>query len=271
MAAGAAARAAWSGVLGVSNETFVRHVASRLPLQRDPIEALKALHTADLFLAAACLAGDPAALRHFDEHLLSRDSPALRRMRIPADVIEEARQVLRHRLFVGLGAEGKPKIAEYSGTGPLRAWLRAAIVNEALQVHRGPRGRVAADDSMLASVASPANDLELDYLKRRYGADACAALRDGFARLTDRDRNILRQYFALGLGVDEIASCYRVHRATAARWVAKAREALKLQTRELLAERLRVEREDVSSILRLLQSQIQEALTTLLASEPNLL
>jgi RNA polymerase sigma-70 factor (ECF subfamily) len=218
-----------------------------------------------MFLVAACLDQDPAALEIFERQFLSATSPALARLRLSPDVVDEARQVLRHRFFVGAPG-APPKASEYSGTGMLRGWVRAAVVRAALRVAREPKGRVDTDQATLVAMASPESDLELDYMKRLYGAKANDALHEGFAQLGVRERNLLRQYFGLGLSVDEIAAFYRVHRATAARWVIKARQSLADRSREGMERGLHVAREDVSSIMRLLRSQLEEGLRNLFAT-----
>jgi RNA polymerase sigma-70 factor, ECF subfamily len=255
------ARAAWPEVR-LDDAAFLRFVGAHLPPKAPPLDALARMHTSDMFLAAACAAKVPGAIETFERHFLSVGSAALARTRLPPDVIAEARQVLRLRFFVEESGS-LPKIAEYSGTGALKSWVRAAVVRAALRVARGPKGRVDTDEATLTAAASPANDLELDYLRRLYGAAAQEALRAGFAALEARDRNLLRQYFGLGLGIDEIAALYRVHRSTAARWVTQARRRLSDHTREVLRTRLRIAREDVSSILRLLQSQLEEGIRSL--------
>ncbi len=251
--------------VSLATESYFRFLGRHLPRSENAALALRTLQTSDMFLAAACLEGNPLSLEIFEKRFLSVTSPALLRMRLAPDVIEEARQVLRNRFFVGEGEAG-PRVSEYSGAGALRGWVRAALVRAAFRVARGPKGRVDTDQATLAAMASPTSDLELDYFKRLYGTEANEALREGFAQLGVRERNVLRQYFGLGLGVDDLAAFYRVHRATAARWVTKAREALAEKTREGMERRLHLAREDLSSILRLLQSQLEDGVKKLFAT-----
>ena len=58
---------------------------------------------------------------------------------------------------------------------------------------------------------------------------------------------------------------YRVHRATAARWVAAARDALKEGTLALLGERLKVTPTELASLLGAVQSELEVSLRGLLA------
>jgi RNA polymerase sigma-70 factor (ECF subfamily) len=66
------------------------------------------------------------------------------------------------------------------------------------------------------------------------------------------------------LNVDEIGSLYDVHRATAARWVAAARERLGTRIRDELAAQLKIDVAEVDSIVRLVQSRIDVSLERVL-------
>jgi transposase-like protein len=118
-------------------------------------------------------------------------------------------------------------------------------------------------EALSASLAT-ANDLEVDYMKRTYGAQVPVALEDAFALLEARQRNVLRQYYAHGLGIDSIARAYRVHRSTAARWVTQARDHLVARTRDALARRVGVAATEISSLVRLLESQLEQEVEGLL-------
>src|SRR5204863_54439 len=88
--------------------------------------------------------------------------------------VDEIRQRLRTKLFVPEAGE-TPKIADYTGRGPLGAWVRVAAMRTALNLRRGV---VPESVSAFEDVASPvpANDLELELIKGRYAP----ALRDAF-------------------------------------------------------------------------------------------
>ena len=61
-----------------------------------------------------------------------------------------------------------------------------------------------------------------------------------FRALPVETRNLLRQYFLDGLTIDALAQMYRVHRATAARRVQAAREALTANVRARLKAELKI-------------------------------
>ena len=68
--------------------------------------------------------------------------------------------------------------------------------------------------------------------------------------------------------MDRMAERRGVHRITIVHWLAAARERLALQTRKLLVQRLRVNREELQSILRLVRSQVEVNLETSARTEP---
>jgi RNA polymerase sigma-70 factor (ECF subfamily) len=253
-----AAHQAWPTV-HVAPQAFVRYLAARAPAGLPPEKALEALRTNDLYLACACASKDPLAVALFDARYLGEVDHALVRMGLAGNVRDETKQVLRRRFFVE-EAGAPPKIVEYSGRGSLRSWVRAAAVRAALRVLRQPKGHVALDSITLRAVAAPAEDLELAYLKRKYGEHFQVALREAFGLLQPRERNVIRHYFGEALSIDEMGVLYNVHRATAARWVGKAGNALVKKTRDILRHRLGASRAEISSILRLLHSQLEATL-----------
>jgi len=58
------------------------------------------------------------------------------------------------------------------------------------------------------------------------------------------------------LTIDDLARIYGVHRATAARWVAAAHEAVLDGCKRALAERLGLSTSELDSIIALVQSQL---------------
>jgi RNA polymerase sigma-70 factor (ECF subfamily) len=67
-----------------------------------------------------------------------------------------------------------------------------------------------------------------------------------------------------GLSIDALGEIYGVHRATAARWIAKIREDLLARTREAFSARAKVGRAEFESLLRLARSQLDVSLRRVL-------
>ncbi|HEY0252200.1 MAG TPA: helix-turn-helix domain-containing protein, partial [Kofleriaceae bacterium] len=105
---------------------------------------------------------------------------------------------------------------------------------------------------------------ELVLLRARHGAEIGNALRTALEQLDDRQRALLRYSLVSGWTVDKIGELYGVHRATAARWVAAARDALGDALRQEAAVRLAIPIDDVDSIVREVHSQIDVSLARIL-------
>lgn len=257
----AAACAAWPRVV-VPQATFSAWIEARLG-DDEPLEALR---TADLYLACACAAGDPHAIALFEQHMLSEVDRALHKLSIPATAIDDTKQVLRRRFFVAENGK-EPRIVDYAGRGNLKSWVRAAAVRAALRVVRRPKGQVDVESAVMRAVPAQGDDLELDYLKRRYQSEFEEALRESFAALPTRDRNVVRYYFGEGLTIDALGVLYGVHRATAARWVKRTTDALLTKARAVLTARLGAKKSEISSIVRLLESQLDVAVRAVLTDD----
>src|SRR5262245_23918675 len=89
-------------------------------------------HAADLRLAADCLAGQREALAILEREQLGPIAAALARRRLPAADIDEVMQQLREKLLTG----ERPRLADYAGRGPLRAFLRVAALRTAHNLRR---------------------------------------------------------------------------------------------------------------------------------------
>jgi RNA polymerase sigma-70 factor (ECF subfamily) len=262
-----AARAEWPDVV-VPPEAFLRHVAERLPAGRDPVEALRQLHAADLYLACACARGDARALQMFEtKHLAPMAGYVSRSDALPA-FTDELKQALRARLLVA--REGLlPKIGGYTGQGPLGAWLRITASRVAFDLRESERGHLPLDEDRaapLASAGSPRADPEISYLKSRYASEFEAAFRATLEKLSRRERNVLRHYYLDAMTADAIAKLYRVSLRTMQRWLTATRTRILRATRELLAERLDLSSTQIDGLMMLVQSQFEMSVFQILRS-----
>lgn len=250
------ARAAWPKI-AVDRARFEREIAARLDGG-----TIDALHTADLYLAIACADGDAAALAAFEEALGPEITRALGKLSLRGPEAAELHQRLRHKLFVATeGAAGR--IATYSGRGPLRAWVRALVVHEALSEHRR-RGREQHEtDSAIGEMATD-DDPELAQIRARYAAPFREAFGEALGTLPPRDRNVLRLVYGEGLTVEQVALMYGVHRVSVSRWLQQTRGSLLEGTRARLRDRLKLDDAELASLTRLCLSQIDVSLDRLL-------
>lgn len=228
------------------------------------IAAVARINLGDLWLACACAKGQRAALDQLDAVLASL-RPTLARIGLDAGAIDELLQQHRARLLVH-ERERPPRILAFRGHGDLRSWLKVALVREALRSQR--RGAAAdggGDDDELEHLMSPGPDPELAAMLATYRAGFREAFGRALARLPPRDRNVLRYHLLEELAIDDIGAIYRVHRATAARWLVRIREQLHDDTRSELRASLALAEHELDSVLRLLRSQLDASIARGLA------
>jgi RNA polymerase sigma-70 factor, ECF subfamily len=249
----AAAREAWPGV-NADLDSWITALAELAPKPFDAERPLGAVMATDHFLAFACADGDPAAVAACDAILVREAGFAAEGTRMHASVRDEATQVAREHLFARR-ADKPPAIKNYSGRGPLRAWLRVIVSRELVRLAKTQQKSSPLEERLIASPIV-VEDPVLEELKTKYRAQLAEAFRSALATLTARDRTLLRYQVIDGLTIDDIGALFKVHRATAARWIAKIREDLVEHTRATMAEALGVDTAEAASIVRLVQSQL---------------
>jgi RNA polymerase sigma-70 factor (ECF subfamily) len=251
-----AARAAWPGV--DAGEGFVAYLAARWPDGATLDEWIAAAHASDLWLACACARGAQGAIAAFDRVHLGAVADYLARSRPDQAFVEDVRQSLREKLFVG----DARKIEEYSGRGPLGGWVRVMAVRAAIDLRRR-RGERVPD---LRGERPHAIDPELGYLADRYRGHVEDAFRGALVALDGEQRTLLRMHFVDGVTLDELARLKKLHRATIARRLQTARQAILDETRRHLRERLSLSTEELASLVQLVRSQLEVSVARLLAS-----
>ena len=259
-----AAEAAWPA-LGAPPHAFVGYLAQRLPIEPgDDSPLCDRARIGDLYLAFACLRGSPAALAAFEAHIFPEITAALRSMEVRASLIEELRQILRVELFVA-SPERRALVETYGGRGSLRGWLRSVAVRTAMRHLHSEKKVDALEDEALIDLPSPEAGPELAHFRQVYGPELKAAFAEALAGLPERERNVMRQHFLDGLNIDELGLLYGAHRATVARWIARARMQLLADTRAALRRRLGVPESELASVLRLVRSELHQSIQRLLA------
>jgi RNA polymerase sigma-70 factor (ECF subfamily) len=246
-----AGRRAWPAI-ALSDEELVRHLA-----RHAAPEELAGCNAPDLYLATACAAGSSPAIAALE----ARVGPALDRALARIGGADEVRPLLRARLFTREDG-GEPRIAGYSGQGPIERFIRVAAVRIAIDLQRADRRRTTLEEPEVARLAGA--DPELAFIKARYRDAFEEALRGALADLDSEGRNLLRLHYLDGLTIDQLAPVVGGHRSTAARKVARCRAALLAATRERLGERLHLAPGELDSMVRLLRSHIHVSLSRIL-------
>jgi RNA polymerase sigma-70 factor, ECF subfamily len=210
-------------------------------------------HAADLDLAVACVAGDRAALKKF-EVLIERQADAIARVDRSHDFVTEIQQRVRMRLLVGAN-DGRPRIVDYAGRGPLAAFVRVAALRLALMEkrtsNRAKLVRGVANDLADRDTHGEASDRELRELEE--------GLRRAIYSLDRRERTALQMSYFDHRSINEIADAFGVHRATASRWVARALAHVREQTLVHLGEQLGLTESEARNLVGHLISRISIA------------
>jgi RNA polymerase sigma-70 factor (ECF subfamily) len=210
---------------------------------------------ADLYLAWCCAEGVPGAIAIFEREFLAEvDAFVARIDRSPA-FADEVKQRLRERLLVGPSA----RIREYRGDGPLGGWLRVASLRIAIDLVRTSGRQVEP----IGDTATRALDPELRLVSAEHRALVEDALRQAVRQLTSRERNVLRMYFVSGWSFARIARSYRVHRATAMRWIGDIRRQLLDDLLAAVGGQLALDLDQLRSLVGVLRSQVDASLSGL--------
>jgi RNA polymerase sigma-70 factor (ECF subfamily) len=220
------------------------------------------VHAEDLYLACACVHGDAAAIAAFeDAHRATIDGAIARIDRRP-EVVEELRQAMLVRWLVP-DLDQPPRLATYTGRGPLSAWVRIAASRAALDSRRGAR-RNAGDEAIAERAVGDQHDPEVAYLRAKYQPAFTSSLARGLAMLTREQRGMLRLHYVEGMTMDALATMFQTSRAGVHRRVAAARTALFDHTCRLLREDLKLSASELTSMIRLVRSDLDVGLAQLL-------
>lgn len=250
-------RSAWP-TLGLDVEAFIAWVGPRLDPDLDPGH----LVAADLFLASACLLRVPGAAQAFVQ------GPLAQAERHIVSIVKapEARAELMQEIAALLltpGADGaEPRLAQFSGRGPLAVWLRMTVTRRALNLGRGKTRLVDFDEVAFERVAD--SDPELSTLRRRHKSEIAAIFREATAATPREDRMLLRLHYVQGSTLTELAALFRTSRSSLHRRIDAIRDDLMKRIGLLVRQRLRIDPSQQGSMLRLFQSDLRDNLRLLL-------
>ncbi|MFO0631483.1 MAG: sigma-70 family RNA polymerase sigma factor [Nannocystaceae bacterium] len=229
--------------------------------EADATAAIRSLRIGELWLACACVEGQRAALAEL-ERILASLRPTLLRMGVGEAGADELLQLQRARLL-GDNAGRPPALRSFRARGDLRKWIKVGLVRDAVRALR--RDRNGPDDDAVDRLIDTDADPELHAMRQGYRDRFREAFAQALAELEPRDRTVLRHHVVDELNIDEIGALYRVHRATAARWLVRIRESLYDQTRRTLLRTLQLTPSEFDSVMRLIRSRLDASIAGHLA------
>jgi RNA polymerase sigma-70 factor (ECF subfamily) len=202
------------------------------------------VNVGDVYLVAAVSAGDPKAVAAFARAMLDPCRGALARLGLTSALVDDVLAELRGQLLVGDG----PPIAAQTGDGNLAALVRVMAVRAGINRRKREQRYTSEDTGTLDRLIgshSPSGILlseEAKQLLRRVIATAVSTL-------SERDQTLLRLHLYHGMSIDDLGRTYGVHRATAARWLAKIHDTIDAETRRALSEELQTESDHLRSVM----------------------
>jgi RNA polymerase sigma-70 factor (ECF subfamily) len=248
----------------VEFERFSSHVA-RVTSTDTALEELRGFSGEGLFICAACLEGVRGASNVFETVFLTPLARVLARLDGGNELAADALQKIRAQFFAPAPGQ-QSAFLSYSGRGALAVWLKVLAVRAAQKLRRGAAKSAEDSDAGLGAMPAPDADPELRFLKLQHRQHFKACFAEALVALEPRERNVLKMSLIDGLSIDDIGKVYDVHRATAARWLAGARQTLVDATRAKLAAKLGVSDGELNEMMGQVQSNLSISLSLGLGS-----
>jgi RNA polymerase sigma-70 factor, ECF subfamily len=236
----------------MSDEVFVAHLAR---CGAPVAQGAEAVFAEDLYAVCACLQGDAAAVTRLRAAHRIVLASYLRRIDGSTPFVDEVEQRLWDSVLVGTLA-APPKLATYSGQGPLAGWLGIAAQRIALMIRR--------HEGAAAEARLTVQDPELAFIKGHLRQGFQQAISKALGVLDDRERMIYRLHLIDGLTVDRIARMYSVSQSTVSRWLANARAGVIAEAQRILREEMQISATDFESVAGLMISQLDLSVSRLL-------
>jgi RNA polymerase sigma-70 factor (ECF subfamily) len=213
---------------------------------------------ADLYLCCACAARNPEATLTFERETSRVARAAIGRVNRDQEFVEETLRELWDKLLFAHDA----KVGEYSARGPLQAWTRVAAARTAIDRSRAKRAGWARQVDLSERFGGGTSGPESYLTKARYAAAFQRALQHAIGELSAQDRNLLRMHVLDRCSVGQIGRAYGVHRATAARWLERARASVLESVRKQLCRgRATLTDSELFSIAHLMGTELELTLS----------
>lgn len=240
---------------------FGRHLARCASDAR--ARSLADVPAADIYLACACAARVRGAAPAFERKFGPVIRRAVSRVLSTPDERQEAEQRVWDHIFVE-EARVTPRITNYLGQGPLENWVSVAAMRVAVSFVRAEsaerrlRAKVVADTSVV--------DGETTSMKEQVREAFEAAVSEALARLKPRERLILKLHVVSGMTLEAISKSLDVSRQAVSKTFSRTREGILGAVETSLKRRLKLSKKELSSVLRLVASQLDVSISRILGN-----
>lgn len=250
----------------ISASDFVRFAARHLPAETRTPTDFEELSAAELYLVCAYGRGDRTAQNELERGYMGKVRRALLGLAVPEAICADIEQDLRKQLIEmqdpGIQRKG------YSGRSTLGGWLCLSGIRAARMQHRRHSHEQSLEQADAELLPTDVGDPALALMIKRYKQELRIAFSRAVVSLSVRERNLLRYHFLDQLTIDQIALFYRVHRATAARWIRSTQDELCSRTRAYFLALVPSDPASLPNIMALLQSQVSLSLMQILTPTP---
>ncbi len=240
-------------------EGFASHLGRVLELEATP-SALAELQIEDLATALLAATGQARAIERMEREIFREVPSFVRRIDASPSFGEEIQQAVRIRLIMPNEA-GRTRLLDYKGKGPLGGWVRVTAIRLALNLKNASRREGEFDE--FKDVPVNFSSLDGRIVRAQLAAPAKLAISEALGSLEPELRASLRLYYGQGLSIDQVGELLGVHRATAARWIQKARERMESDIKRRLTEKLGTRPGEIGPLLELLTSRMDISISAL--------
>jgi len=208
----------------------------------------------DVFLAAACLWGNVAAIRVFRNRYTPVVSNVARRFDPASAFADEVMQHVYEHLLVAV--EGQiPRIHQYTGEGSLSSFVATVAHRLASRLYRYAK-RYQADEALVEKLMI-VEDQETLFLKAHYLRVLNQSLLTAVRRLDRRARILLRLNLVERVSTIKLAAMYRVNQSTISRRIQGVIADIFSSVKQQAREELGLDTVAFTSALELVRSQLE--------------
>jgi len=248
--------------LRVGEEAFGRCVARCL--DGGEVPSVDKLAAEDLYLACGCSENARGAIAAFEADYAKVIRRAVSRVIAAPEDRDDAQQRVWQHLLVGAPGAG-PALAKYRGQVALAKWIPVVAIRVALALNRAESSerRLREKAGAEAIGASP----EEMYMRAELRRAVEPAITDALGRLPDRDRLILRLYLVSGMTTRAIGHSLGLTQQAVSKRLAGARADLLEDVRTAIADTLKISKDEFSSLMRVVASQLDVNISRVLRAE----